>query len=51
MTELTKKLMSYVCGSANTAGLMHQRCACHIINLIIKFGLKHIKEKLEDFMS
>jgi hypothetical protein len=51
MTELTKKLVSYVCGSANTAGLMHQHCACHIINLIIKFGLKHIKEKLEDFMS
>jgi hypothetical protein len=49
MTELTPKLVQYVYGSANTAGLMHQRCACHIINLIVKSGLKCIKEKLEDF--
>jgi hypothetical protein len=46
MIELTPKLVSYVCGFANTAGLMHQHCACHIIN---KSGLKRIKEKLEDF--
>jgi hypothetical protein len=31
------------------SGLLHQRCACHIINLIVKSRLKHIKEKLEDF--
>jgi hypothetical protein len=49
MTELTPNLMLYVCGSANVAGLMHQRCVCHIINLIVKSGLKRIKEKLEDF--
>jgi hypothetical protein len=36
MTELTLKLVPYVCGSANAAGLMHQCCTCHIINLIIK---------------
>jgi hypothetical protein len=33
MTELTPKLVSYVYGSANAAGLIHQCCACHIINL------------------
>jgi hypothetical protein len=49
MTELTPKLVSYVRSSANAASLMHQHCACHIINLIVKSGLKHIKEKLEDF--
>jgi hypothetical protein len=49
MIELTPKLVPYVCGFANAAGLMHQRCACHIINLIVKSGLKRIKEKLEDF--
>ena len=31
--------------------LMHQRCACHIINLIIKSGLKRFKPYLEDFRS
>jgi hypothetical protein len=49
MTELTPKLVPYVCGSANAVGLMHQRCASHIINLFVKSGLKRIKEKLEDF--
>jgi hypothetical protein len=29
--------------------LLHKRCACHIINLIVKSRLKCIKEKLEDF--
>jgi hypothetical protein len=46
MTELTPKLVPYVCGSTNATGLINQRCACHIINLIVKSGLKHIKEKL-----
>jgi hypothetical protein len=49
MTELTPNLLPYVCGSANAARLMHQHCACHIINLIVKSGLKRIKEKVEDF--
>jgi hypothetical protein len=51
MTKLTPKLVPYVCGSANATGLMYQRCAYHIINLIVKSGLKHMKEKLEDFES
>jgi hypothetical protein len=31
--------------------LVHQRCACHIINLIIKFGLKRLKSYIEDFIT
>jgi hypothetical protein len=31
--------------------LLHQRCACHIINLIVKSGLKHLKTYLEDFRT
>jgi hypothetical protein len=45
MDELTPSLSSYV-GSS----LLHQRCACHIINLIVKSGLKrldHIRIILE----
>jgi hypothetical protein len=49
MTELVPHLVSYVTCSLIAAGLMHQRCACHIINLIVKSGLKHIKDQLEDF--
>ncbi|XP_066323573.1 zinc finger BED domain-containing protein RICESLEEPER 2-like [Miscanthus floridulus] len=29
--------------------LVHQRCACHIINLIVKSGLKRFKPYTEDF--
>ena len=29
--------------------LVHQRCACHIINLIVKSRLKRLKPYLEDF--
>jgi hypothetical protein len=35
----------------NLRGLLHQRCACHIINLIVKSGLKRIKVYLEAFRS
>ena len=31
--------------------LVHQRCACHIINLIVKSGLKRIKPYIEDFRT
>jgi hypothetical protein len=31
--------------------LLHQRCACHIINLIVKSGLKRIKSYLEAFRT
>ena len=31
--------------------LVHQRCACHIINLIIKSGLKRLKPFTEDFRT
>jgi hypothetical protein len=31
--------------------LVHQRCACHIINLIVKYGLKRLKPYLEDFRT
>jgi hypothetical protein len=30
---------------------LHQRCACHIINLIVKSGLKRLKTYLEDFRT
>jgi hypothetical protein len=49
MTELIPHLVPYVTSSAIASSLLHQRCACHIINLIVKSGLKCIKEKLEDF--
>jgi hypothetical protein len=31
--------------------LMHQRCACHIINLIVKSRMKRLKPFLEDFRT
>jgi hypothetical protein len=31
--------------------LVHQRCACHIINLIVKSGLKRLKPFTEDFRT
>jgi hypothetical protein len=43
MDHLTPYVSSYV-GST----LLHQRCACHIINLIVKCGLKCLKLYLED---
>jgi hypothetical protein len=49
MTELVPHLVPYVTCSLTAAGLMHQRYSCHIINIIIKSGLKCIKGQLEDF--
>ena len=31
--------------------LVHQRCACHIINLIVKSGLKRFKSYTEKFRT
>ncbi|XP_021321373.1 zinc finger BED domain-containing protein RICESLEEPER 2-like [Sorghum bicolor] len=31
--------------------LVHQRCACHIINLVVKSALKRIKPYIEDFRT
>jgi len=31
--------------------LVYQRCACHIINLIVKSGLKRFKPYTEDFRT
>jgi hypothetical protein len=31
--------------------LLHQRCACHIINLIVKSGLKRMNSYTEDFRT
>jgi hypothetical protein len=46
MDYLTPSLSSYV-----DSTLLHQRCACHIINLIMKSGLKRLKMYLEDFKT
>jgi hypothetical protein len=31
--------------------LVHQCCACHIINLIVKSGMKRLKPYTEDFRT
>lgn len=31
--------------------LVHQRCACHIINLIVKSGMKRMKPWIDDFRT
>jgi hypothetical protein len=30
---------------------LHQRCACHIINLVVKCGLKSLKQHVDDFRT
>jgi hypothetical protein len=46
MTFLTPTFSGYV-GSV----FLHQRCACHIINLIVKSGLKCLKPYIEAFRT
>jgi hypothetical protein len=46
MTELTPHLVPYVTGPAIASALLHQRCACHIINPIVKSGLNVSKKNL-----
>jgi hypothetical protein len=46
MNILTPQFSGYV-GSL----FLHQRCACHIINLIVKYGLKRLKPYIEDFRT
>jgi hypothetical protein len=38
-------------GDALSSIFLHQRCACHIINLIVKSGLKRLKLYLNDFRT
>jgi hypothetical protein len=45
--EKLKPLLSGYVGSL----FLHQRCACHIINLIVKFGLKRLKPYIEAFRT
>ena len=46
MVRLTPILNGYV-GDV----CLHQRCACHILNLIVKSGLKRIQPYLESFRT
>jgi hypothetical protein len=46
MVRLTRVLNAYV-GDV----FLHQRCACHILNLIVKSGLKRLQPYLESFRT
>ena len=46
MTILTPKISGYI-GTI----FLHQRCACHIINLIVKSGLKRLSPYLDAFRT
>jgi hypothetical protein len=46
MVRLTPVLNGYV-GDV----CLHQRCACHILNLIVKSGLRRLKPYLESFRT
>jgi hypothetical protein len=37
--------------SNKTYIVLHHRCACHIINLIVKCGLKRLKDYLDVFRT
>jgi hypothetical protein len=55
MSKLIPKFIGYLGTDPDPldklCGLLHQRCACHIINLIVKSGLKRIKVYLEAFRT
>jgi hypothetical protein len=44
------KLRPLLSGYVGTL-FLHQCCACHIINLIVKCGLKRLQPYLDSFMS
>jgi hypothetical protein len=46
MTKLTPLLSSYV-----EVLSLHRRCACHILNLIVKYGLKKLQPFLDSFRN
>jgi hypothetical protein len=46
ITKMAPKLSGYV-GTL----FLHQRCACHIVNMIVKFALDVIKKYLEAFRT
>jgi hypothetical protein len=52
MSKLIPKFLGYLgpdpepLDNDNLCGLLHHCCACHIINLIVKSGLKRIKVRL-----
>ena len=60
MNILTHMFAGYLCPdpilepvdpSKRKYSLVHQRCACHIINLIVKSGLKRFKPYTEKFRT
>jgi hypothetical protein len=55
MSKLIPKFIGYLGPDPDPLdklhGLLHQRCACHIINLIVKSGLKRIKVYHEAFRT
>ena len=50
MNSLTPMFAGYL-GPDPSHSLVHQRCACHVINLIVKSGLKRLKPYTEDFRT
>jgi hypothetical protein len=49
-TKAIENLTPLICGYVGSL-CMHQRCACHIINLIVKAGLQVFKPFLSSFRS
>lgn len=49
-TKAMDRLSSSLSGYVSTL-FLHQRCACHIINLIVKCGLKRLEPYLDSFRT